>query len=107
MAIPFKYNLRSLSVRRVSNMMTGAAVAIVVGVFVAAMSMVGGLSSAIKDTSSPENMILIKRGADSEANSLIDRGQLDALKFLPEIKRDDAGNPLVSPELIAQVFMTG
>jgi putative ABC transport system permease protein len=106
MAIPFKYNRRSLLVRRVSNLMTVGAIAIVVGVFVAAMAMVGGLNSAIKDTSSPDNMMLIRRGADSEANSLITLDQLDALKFLPAIKRDASGNPLVSPEATAQVFVT-
>ncbi len=106
MAIPFKYNRRSLLVRRVSNLMTAGAIAIVVGVFVAAMAMVGGLNSAIKDTSSPDNMILIRRGANSEANSLITLDQLDALKFLPAIHRDASGNPLVSPEATAQVFVT-
>jgi len=50
-------------------------------------------------------MILIGRGADSEANSYITLAQLDALKFLPAIKRDGVGNPLVSPELGEQVFM--
>src|SRR6266516_3599663 len=99
MAIPFKYNRRSLLIRRVSNSMTVGAIAIVVGVFVAAMAIVGGLDSAIKDTSSPDSMILIGRGADSEANSFITLDQLDALKFLPAIKRDGAGTPLVSPGL--------
>src|SRR5258707_9833826 len=105
MAIPFKYNRRSLFIRRVSNSMTVGAIAIVVGVFVAAMAIVGGLDSAIKDSSSPDNLILLGRSADSEANSMITLAQLDALKFLPAIKRDDVGNPLVSPELAEQVFM--
>jgi putative ABC transport system permease protein len=89
----------------VSNLMTAAAIAIVVGVFVAAMAIVGGLNSAIRDTSSPHNMILIRRGADSEANSIIALDQLDALKFLPDIRRDSMGNPMVSPETTAQVFV--
>ena len=105
MAIPFKYNSRSLLIRRVSNLMTTGAIAIVVGVFVAAMAMVTGLNSSIKDTSSPDNMIVIRRGADSESTSLITLDQLDALKFLPAIKRDAGGNPLISPELTAQIFM--
>jgi ABC-type lipoprotein release transport system permease subunit len=50
-------------------------------------------------------MIVIRRGADSESTSLIALEQLDALKFLPEIKRDTEGNPLISPEMIAQIFM--
>src|SRR6266436_6506184 len=85
--------------------MTVGAIPIVVGVFVASLSIVEGLDSAIKDISSPDNMILIGRGADSEANSFITLDQLDALKFIPAIKRDDVGNPLVSPELTEQVFM--
>src|SRR5260221_12381552 len=105
MAIPFKYNRRSLFVRRVSNSMTFGAIAIVVGVFVAAMAIAGGLDSAIKDSSSPDNMILIRRGADSDANSFITLDHLDALKFLPAIKRDGLGNQLLSPELTEQVFM--
>ncbi len=105
MAIPFKYNRRSLLLRRVSNLMTAGAIAIVVGVFVAAMALVGGLDAAVKDTSSKDNMILIRRGADSEANSIITLDALDALKFLPGIKQDSAGNPLVSPELAEEVFM--
>ncbi len=105
MAIPFKYNRRSLLLRRVSNLMTAGAIAIVVGVFVAAMALVGGLDAAVKDTSSPDNMILIRRGADSEANSTITLDALDALKFLPGIKSDSSGIPLVSPELAEEVFM--
>src|SRR5262249_9853328 len=105
MAIPFKYNRRSLLIRRVSNAMTGGAIAIVVVVFVASMAIVGGLAYAIKDSSWPENMILIGRAGASEANSFITLDQWDALKFLPAIKRDGVGNPLVSPELPEQIFM--
>src|SRR6266481_2688419 len=105
MAIPFKYNRLSLLIRRVSNSMTAGAIAIVVGVFVAAMAIVGGLDSAIKNSGAPDNLILIGRSADSEANSFMTLDQLDALKFLPAIKRDGVGNPLVSPELAEVVFM--
>src|SRR5262249_53597506 len=105
MAIPFTYNRRSLLIRRVSNSITLRGLSLIVGVFVAAMAIVGGLDSAIKDSSSPDTMILLGRGADSEANSFITLAQLDALKFLPAIKRDGVGNPLVSPELAEQVFM--
>lgn len=105
MAIPFKYNRRSLLVRRVSNSMTTGAIALVVAVFVAAMALVAGLDSTVKDTSSPDNIIVLRRGASSETASIITLEQLDALKFLPEIRRDTAGNPMVSPELAQQILM--
>jgi putative ABC transport system permease protein len=105
MALPFKYNWRSLLVRRVSNAMTASGIALVVGVFVAAMAMVAGLDSAFKDTSSPNTMIVTRKGVDSESTSRITLDQLDALRFLPAIKRDNLGNPMVSPELAEQVYV--
>jgi putative ABC transport system permease protein len=107
MAVPFKYNWKSLFVRRVSNAMTAGGIALVVAVFVVAMAMVVGLDSTIKDTSSPDTMIILSKGVDSELTSRITLDQLDALKFLPSIKRDGTGNPLVSPELAEQIFMSG
>jgi putative ABC transport system permease protein len=105
MAIPFKYNGRSLLLRRVSNSMTAGAIALVVAVFVAAMALVAGLDSAVKDTSSPDNMIVLRRGASSETASIITLDQLEALKFLPQIRRDTSGDPMVSPELAEQILM--
>src|SRR5215471_7727682 len=105
MAIPFKYNARSLLLRRVSNLMTAGAIALVVAVFVAAMALVAGLGATVKDTSSPDNMIVLRRGASSETASIITLDQLDALKFLPEIRRDNSGDPMVSPELAEQILM--
>ena len=107
MAIPLKYNWKNLFVRRISNAMTAGAIALVVAVFVAAMAMVAGLDSAVKDTSTPGNVILLSKGVDSEYTSRISVETYDALKFLPAINRDAGGNPLVSPELAEQVFMTG
>jgi putative ABC transport system permease protein len=107
MALPLKYNWKNLFVRRTSNAMTVGAIALVVAVFVAAMAMVAGLDTAVKDTSTPGNVILLHQGADSEYTSRVTLETLEALKFLPAIKRDSAGQSLVSPELAEQIFMTG
>ncbi len=105
MAIPLKYNVRSLLVRRVSTAMTAGGIALVVAVFVIVMAMVAGLGAAIGDTGSPDNIVVLRKGATTETYSAINLDQFDALKFLPQIKRDAAGNPLVSPELPVQVLM--
>jgi ABC-type lipoprotein release transport system permease subunit len=105
MAIPLKYNRRSLLRRRVSNFMTAGAIALVVAVFVAAMALVAGIDAAVNDTSSPDNLILLRRGASSETASVIALDQFDALKFLPQIRTDASGNPLASPELAEQILM--
>jgi len=105
MSIPFKYNLRSLLVRRVSTAMTAGGIALVVAVFVVVMAMVSGLTSAIGDTGSPDNVVVLRKGSTTETSSAINLDQFDALKFLPQIRRDANGNPLASPELPVQVLM--
>src|SRR5579863_5354600 len=105
MAIPLKYNRRSLLVRRVSNAMTGAGMALVVAVFVVIMAMVAGLAHAIQHSGSDENLIVLARGSTTETGSSLKLDQFEALKFLAAIRRDASGNPLVSPELAEQILM--
>ncbi len=105
MAIPFKYSRRSLLVRRISNAMTGGGIALIVAVFVVIMAMVAGLSHAIQHSGSNDNVIVLARGSTTETGSSLRLDQFDALKFLPAIRRDAIGTPLVSPELAEQILM--
>jgi putative ABC transport system permease protein len=105
MAIPLKYNRRSLFMRRVSNAMTGGGIALVVAVFVVAMAMVAGLSRVIQRSGSEDNLIVLARGSTTETGSSLKVDQFDALKFLTEILRDSKGNPLASAELAMQILM--
>jgi putative ABC transport system permease protein len=105
MAIPLKYNLRSLLVRRVSTAMTAGGIALVVAVFVVVMAMVSGLGSAITEAGSPDNLIVLRKGATTETYSSLSLDQFDALKFLPGIRRDPNGDSYASPELPVQVLL--
>ncbi len=105
MAIPLKYNLRSLLVRRVSTAMTAGGIALVVAVFVIVMAMVAGLGSAITEAGSPDNLIVLRKGATSETTSSMNLDQFDAMKFLPGIRREPGGESDASPELPVQVLM--
>ena len=105
MAIPLKYNVRSLLVRRVSTAMTASGIALVVAVFVIVMAMVAGIGATITDSGAPDNMVVVRRGATTETYSLMTLDQFNALRFLPAIRRDAAGNPLASPELPVQTLL--
>jgi putative ABC transport system permease protein len=105
MAIPLKYNGRSLLVRRVSNAMTGGGIALVVAVFVVVMAMVAGLAHAIQHSGTDGNLIVLARGSTTETGSSLNLDQFEALKFLTAIRRDANGNPMVSPELAEQILM--
>jgi putative ABC transport system permease protein len=105
MAIPLKYNVRSLLVRRISTAMTGGGIALVVAVFVIVMALVAGLNSAISDTGDPDNLIVLRKGATTETYSAVQIDQFDALKFLPQIRREPDGSVDASPELPVQALM--
>jgi putative ABC transport system permease protein len=105
MGIPVKYNLRSLLVRRVSTAMTAGGIALVVVVFVIVLAMVAGLDAAIEDAGSPDNMVVLRRGATTETVSGFSIAQFEALKYLSAIRRTSAGEPYASPELPVQVLI--
>jgi len=71
--IPVKYNLRSLEVRRVGTMMTVGGVALTVGIFVSILAMVNGLENTYVESGEPLNLVLLRKGSQTETNSYYDR----------------------------------
>jgi len=84
--------------------MTVGGIALVVSVFVIVMAMVSGLRSVITTTGSPDNMVVLRKGATTETNSIVTIDQFNTLKNLEGIRRDPSGDPYASPELAVQVF---
>jgi len=85
--------------------MTASGIALVIAVFVIVMAMVAGIGATIIDSGAPDNMVVVRRGATTETYSLMTLDQFNALRFLPAIRRDAAGNPLASPELPVQTLL--
>src|SRR2546425_2930192 len=98
MAIPLKYNLRNLVVRRVSTLMTIGTIALVVAVFVALMALANGLNSAFKTTGSPENVLVLRQGSQTETSSGVSKEAFQVIQTLPGIARDREGKPMASAE---------
>ena len=66
MKIPLIYNVRSVSQRPVSTMLTALGIGLVVAVFVAMLALANGFIAALVKTGSSDNVLLLRRGADSE-----------------------------------------
>ncbi|HLF84010.1 MAG TPA: ABC transporter permease, partial [Blastocatellia bacterium] len=88
MAIPLKYNLRNLIVRRVSTLMTIGTIALVVAVFVALFALANGLNSSLIATGSSENVIIIRPGSQTEMQSGVSKEAFQIIQMLPGIARD-------------------
>jgi len=103
MAIPLKYNLRNLFVRKVSTGMTVFVIALVVTVFVVIMSLVEGIKKTLSKSVSDRNVIVMRVGAQSEMQSFVTPDQIETLKTLPGVERGGHGEPLASPELVVLI----
>lgn len=105
MAIPIKYNLRSLLVRRTGTAMAIISVAATVAVLVSILALVYGLESVFALTGHPLNIVVIRQGSQVEGNSSVSVPVLQTLKYLPGVAKYGDGQPLVSPELLVLVFI--
>ena len=101
MALPLKYNVRNLSVRWVTTLMTVGGIALVTFIFVTIFALGIGLERTLTGTGHPRNMIVLRKNA-TETQSRITREQAQELESSFEgIDRDETGTTMVSRELLA------
>jgi putative ABC transport system permease protein len=103
MAIPLKYNLRNLFVRKVSTLMTIFVVCLVVTVFLFVLALWQGVSRTLSVTASTRNVITMRVGSQAEMQSVITKDAYETIRSLPGIERSPSGEPYVSAELISLV----
>ena len=73
MAIPVTYIVRNLVARRMTTVLTAGGMALVVYVFATVLMLSAGLKATLVATGQDDNIIVIRRGAQSEVQSGIDR----------------------------------
>ena len=105
MAIPLRYNLRSLIVRWRATVATALGIALVVAVFVMVMSLARGLAATYISTGDPRNLLVLRKGSTAESSSQITRDEVRQVRYLAGIARNGAGEPLASPEIQVLVQM--
>ena len=105
MKLPFKYNAKSLFVRRGNTLMTIASIALVVLVFVGVLAMASGLSASLRQSGEDLNVLVLRDGARSETESSFDKERQRVVESLPGLAMDADGAPLASAELVTlQIF---
>jgi putative ABC transport system permease protein len=102
MALSIRYSYEHLLARRGRSAATAAIIAMVV----LATALFSGLVSSIRrtliSTGSERNLIVLRKGASNDGSSLVTLEDYRRLRLLPEIARNAAGEPLVSPELVVE-----
>ncbi len=104
MALPLSYSWRSLVARGTRTAFTVAVIALVVIATTMFWSLIGSLKRTLVSSGSPENLVVMRKGATNDGSSQLSLESLQAIRFFEGIARDAQGNPLISPELVVQPF---
>jgi len=99
MKIPFTYIWRSLWARRLTTALTLGGIALVAFVFAAVLMLSHGVEETLIATGSNDNAIVLRKSANSELVSQIDRDGANILKTFPEVATLPNGKPFASTEV--------
>ena len=99
MKIPLIYNARSMLQRPVSTALTALGIGLVVAVFIGMLALANGFRAALARTGSSRNVVVLRRGADTELASGIGRDNFSIIAASPHIAAGANGRPLASPEV--------
>ena len=103
MKIPFSYTLRNLWARKLTTLLTAGGMALVVFVFATVLMLEEGLRKTLVDTGSYDNVVVIRRSAQTEVQSAIDRVQASLIESQPEVAFGADGERMVSKETVVLV----
>ncbi|MGQ9575446.1 MAG: ABC transporter permease [Thermoguttaceae bacterium] len=97
--VPLAYNLRNLTVRWRTTLLTALAFTLVIALLVVMLAFVNGLRRLTLASGHPGNVLVLSDGATDEAFSNLNPGELSDVEHLPEVARDQkTGRPLASRE---------
>ncbi|HOJ14693.1 MAG TPA: ABC transporter permease [Deltaproteobacteria bacterium] len=105
MALPLAYNLRNLWTRKVATVLTASGMALVVFVFASSSMLSEGLKKTLVETGSPDNVVVVRKGATSEVDSSVERWQAHVVEALGQAAPSDDGSPLSAREVLVLVTL--
>jgi ABC-type antimicrobial peptide transport system permease subunit len=105
MQLPFSYIVRNLVARKLTTALTALGMALVVYVFATVLMLAAGLERTLVETGSDDNVVVIRRGSQTEVQSGIDRRQAAIVESLPGIATGVEGRRLVSKEPVVLISL--
>jgi ABC-type antimicrobial peptide transport system permease subunit len=105
MAIPVNYVFRNLVARRLTTALTAGGMALVVYVFATVLMLAAGLEATLVATGQEDNVIVIRRGSQTEVQSGVDRTQASVVESMPDIAIGEDGRPVLSKEPVVLISL--
>ena len=105
MSVPLSYIWRNLAARKLTTLLTAGGMALVVFVFATVLMLEEGLRKTLVETGSPDNVVITRRSAGTEVQSVIDRDQAAIVENQPEVAYSANGLRLASKETIVLISL--
>lgn len=105
MSIPLSYIWRNLIARKLTTLLTAGGMALVVFVFATVLMLEEGLRKTLVETGSPDNVVITRRSAGTEVQSVVDRDQAAIVENQPEVAYSTNGLRLASKETIVLISL--
>jgi putative ABC transport system permease protein len=103
MALPLKYNIRNIIVRKGSTLATAVTIGLTVAVFLMVMALARGIDLTLSSSGEPLNLIVLREGSTAELNSSVTRENFNNLMYLDGVERE-GDKPLATAELITLIY---
>jgi putative ABC transport system permease protein len=103
MAIPVNYIVRNVVTRRLTTALTAGGMALVVYVFATVLMLSAGLEETLTATGQDDNVVVIRRAAQTEVQSGVDRTQAAIVESLPDIALGEHGERMISKEPVVLI----
>ena len=103
MALPLKYNLRNIIVRKGSTLATAFTIGLTVAVFLLVMALARGIDMTLSSSGEPLNMIVLREGSTAELNSSVTQENFKDLIYLDGVARENE-QPLATGEIITLIY---
>jgi putative ABC transport system permease protein len=105
MKIPLVYLARNLWVRRLTSALTASGLALVVFVFAAVLMLEQGLRTTMVSTGEIDNVVLIRRSAETEVQSIVPRNEASVALSGPAVAIGADGQPFASKETVVLISL--
>src|SRR5678816_4869630 len=86
MALPLKYNVRNLIVRKGSTLATAFTIGLTVAVFLMVMALARGIDLTLSTSGEPLNVIVLREGSTAELNSTVTQEQFKDVMYLDGVE---------------------
>ena len=103
MALPLKYNIRNIVVRKGSTLATAFTIGLTVAVFLMVMALARGIDLTLSSSGEPLNLIVLREGSTAELNSSVTRENFKDLMYLDGVVGEN-DQPLATAEIVTLIY---